>query len=122
MLTRFAPAGHHADASHNEVPHEFIPAPLPHRMPASAGGNRTPQPGQPAKEYEPEGGAATNRSCQRVVNRAGEVIVTSGQLARVGRLVLRLLVAAGLAVDAYVHADLAPVYAGIHASISQGSL
>ena len=37
-------------------------------------------------------------------------------------LVLRLLVAAGLAVDAYVHADLAPVYAGIHGSISQGDL
>ncbi len=37
-------------------------------------------------------------------------------------LVLRLLVAAGLAVDAYVHADLAPVYDGIRASISQGDL
>jgi plastocyanin len=36
--------------------------------------------------------------------------------------VLRLLVAAGLAVDAYVHADLAPVYDGIRASISQGDL
>src|SRR5579859_7280212 len=37
-------------------------------------------------------------------------------------LVLRLLVAAGLAVDAYVHADLAPIYDGIHGSISQGEL
>src|SRR5579859_5027574 len=37
-------------------------------------------------------------------------------------LVLRLLVAAGLAVDAYVHADLAPVYDGIHGSVSQGDL
>jgi len=37
-------------------------------------------------------------------------------------LVLRLLAAAGLAVDAYVHADLAPIYDGIHASIGQGSL
>jgi len=40
----------------------------------------------------------------------------------VAGLVLRLLVAAGLAVDAYVHADLAPVYDGIRASISQGDL
>lgn len=39
-----------------------------------------------------------------------------------GMLMLRLLVAAGLAVDAYVHADLAPVYDGIHGSISQGDL
>jgi plastocyanin len=37
-------------------------------------------------------------------------------------LVPRLLVAAGLAVDAYVHADLAPAYDGIRASISQGDL
>jgi plastocyanin len=36
--------------------------------------------------------------------------------------VLRLLVAAGLAVDAYVHADLAPAYDGIRASVSQGEL
>jgi hypothetical protein len=35
---------------------------------------------------------------------------------------LRLLTAAGLAVDAYVHADLASAYDGIHASISQGDL
>jgi hypothetical protein len=41
---------------------------------------------------------------------------------RVTGLVLRVLVAAGLAVSAYVHADLAPVYDGIHASISQGNL
>ncbi len=40
----------------------------------------------------------------------------------VAGLLLRLLVAAGLAVDAYVHADLAPVYDGIRASISQGEL
>ena len=37
-------------------------------------------------------------------------------------LVLRLLVAAGLSVSAYVHADLAPVYDGVRASISQGNL
>jgi plastocyanin len=37
-------------------------------------------------------------------------------------LVLRLLTAAGLAVDAYVHADLAPIYDGVRASISQGDL
>lgn len=42
--------------------------------------------------------------------------------ASVAGLVLRLLVAAGLAVDAYVHADLAPVYDGIRASISQGEV
>ena len=35
---------------------------------------------------------------------------------------LQLLVAAGLAVDAYVHADLAPVYDGIRATISEGDL
>lgn len=35
---------------------------------------------------------------------------------------LRILVAAGLAVDAYVHADLAPIYDGVRASISQGDL
>ena len=39
-----------------------------------------------------------------------------------GLLVLRVLVAAGLGVSAYVHADLAPVYDGIRASVSQGDL
>jgi hypothetical protein len=39
-----------------------------------------------------------------------------------GRLVLRLLVAAGLAVDAYVHFDLASAYDTTSARISQGSL
>jgi plastocyanin len=47
---------------------------------------------------------------------------TRERIPQVAGLVLRLLVAAGLAVDAYVHADLAPLYAGIHASISQGDL
>jgi plastocyanin len=54
-----------------------------------------------------------------------QAIEQPGRRARVSQaagLVLRLLVAAGLAVDAYVHADLAPLYAGIHASISQGDL
>jgi hypothetical protein len=37
-------------------------------------------------------------------------------------LALRLLTAAGLAIDAYVHADLAPAYDAIHGSISQGDL
>jgi plastocyanin len=41
---------------------------------------------------------------------------------RISMLVLRLLAAAGLAIDAYVHADLAPVYDGVRASISQGNL
>jgi hypothetical protein len=41
---------------------------------------------------------------------------------RVTDLLLRLLVAAGLAVSAYVHADLAPVYDGVRASVSQGGL
>jgi hypothetical protein len=40
----------------------------------------------------------------------------------VPRAVARVLAAAGLAVDAYVHADLAPRYDGIVASISQGDL
>jgi hypothetical protein len=41
---------------------------------------------------------------------------------RLTGLILRLLVAAGLAVDAYVHADLAPLYDAIRASVSQGDL
>ncbi len=41
---------------------------------------------------------------------------------RAGSLVLRLLVAAGLAIDAYIHADLAPAYDGIRATVSQGDL
>ena len=48
--------------------------------------------------------------------------VTSQRVSQAGRLLLRLLVAAGLAVDAYVHADLAPLYDGIRGSISQGDL
>jgi hypothetical protein len=39
-----------------------------------------------------------------------------------GLLLLRLITAAGLAVDAYVHADLAPAYDGITATVSQGTL
>lgn len=39
-----------------------------------------------------------------------------------GLLALRLITAAGLAVDAYVHADLASEYDGIQATISQGAL
>ncbi|MGF1428279.1 hypothetical protein [Kitasatospora sp. LaBMicrA B282] len=35
---------------------------------------------------------------------------------------LRLLTAAGLAIDAYVHADLAPTYDPIKATVSQGDL
>jgi hypothetical protein len=35
---------------------------------------------------------------------------------------LRLLTAAGLAIDAYVHADLAPAYDSIKATVSQGAL
>jgi plastocyanin len=45
-----------------------------------------------------------------------------GGAGRISVLVLRLLAAAGLAIDAYVHADLAPVYDGVRASISQGNL
>jgi plastocyanin len=48
--------------------------------------------------------------------------VTTQRVSRAGRLLLRLLVAAGLAVDAYVHADLAPIYDGVRGSISQGDL
>ncbi|MGH3156034.1 MAG: hypothetical protein ACRDNF_05610 [Streptosporangiaceae bacterium] len=43
-------------------------------------------------------------------------------LTRIADLGLRLLVAAGLAVTAYVHADLAPLYDGVRASVSQGAL
>ncbi len=42
--------------------------------------------------------------------------------ASVAGLVLRLLAAAGLAVVAYVHADLAPAYDGVRATISEGAL
>lgn len=48
--------------------------------------------------------------------------MTTQQVRRVASLALRAVVAAGLAVDAYVHADLAPAYDGIRASISQGDL
>jgi hypothetical protein len=37
-------------------------------------------------------------------------------------LVLRLLTAGALAVSAYVHADLAPLYDPVRASVSQGNL
>jgi hypothetical protein len=39
-----------------------------------------------------------------------------------GLLLLRLITAAGLAADAYIHADLAAAYDGIAASVSQGTL
>ena len=45
----------------------------------------------------------------------------SGQ-SRVVALLLRLLVVAGLAVDAYVHFRLASQYEGVSAAISQGAL
>jgi hypothetical protein len=48
--------------------------------------------------------------------------VAVGRAGQAARLVLRALVAAALAVDAYVHADLAPGYDAIHASVSQGDL
>jgi plastocyanin len=54
---------------------------------------------------------------ERVAQRDGRVRVSHA-----GGLVVRLLVAAGLAVDAYVHADLAHFYDGIRASVSQGDL
>jgi hypothetical protein len=41
---------------------------------------------------------------------------------RAGLLILQLVTAAGLAVDAYCHADLASAYDGIQGSISQGAL
>ncbi len=40
----------------------------------------------------------------------------------VTRLILRVLVAAALAVVAYTHADLAPIYSGIRATVSEGQL
>jgi hypothetical protein len=55
------------------------------------------------------------------VSQSGRQVATQ-RVSHVARLVLRFLVAAGLAVDAYVHADLAGNYDAIHASISQGSL
>ncbi len=55
------------------------------------------------------------------VSQAGRRVTTQ-RVSHAGRLALRILVAAGLAVDAYVHADLASTYDAIHASISQGDL
>jgi hypothetical protein len=46
----------------------------------------------------------------------------SGPLQRAGLLVLQLTAAAGLAVDAYVHADLASAYQSAGTAISQGAL
>lgn len=45
-----------------------------------------------------------------------------GEATQAIRTVLRLIVATGLAIDAYVHADLAAQYAPIHATISQSTL
>jgi hypothetical protein len=53
---------------------------------------------------------------------AGPAAPRGGPLAAALRLALRVLVAAGLAVDAYIHADLASLYDGVHGSISQGDL
>ncbi len=39
-----------------------------------------------------------------------------------GEVLLRLLVAGGLALDAGVHADLAPLYDGVRATVSEGDL
>ncbi|HEY1915692.1 MAG TPA: hypothetical protein VGH27_08960 [Streptosporangiaceae bacterium] len=55
------------------------------------------------------------------VSQASEAVPGRRQW-RAAKLILRLLVAAALAVDAYVHADLAPLYDAIHSSISQGDL
>jgi hypothetical protein len=46
----------------------------------------------------------------------------SGPLQRAGLLVLRVITAAGMAVDAYVHADLASNYASAGTAISQSTL
>ncbi len=48
--------------------------------------------------------------------------VRSPPATRVVDLVLRLLTAGALAVSAYVHADLAPLYDPVRASVSQGNL
>lgn len=59
---------------------------------------------------------------QTVPADAGLGAARTGRGSQAGQLVLRLLVAAGLAIDAYVHADLAPAYDGVRAAISQGDL
>jgi hypothetical protein len=68
---------------------------------------------------EPPGSAASAArgpsTRPRTTRRA--TVMTAGVL-----WLLRLLTAAALAVDAYVHADLAPTYDFTHASISQGTL
>jgi hypothetical protein len=66
-------------------------------------------------------GAQVETSPRTSRARGQKSFTARGLPAAVG-LALRLVTAAGLAVDAYVHADLAPVYDGIRASISQGDL
>jgi plastocyanin len=48
--------------------------------------------------------------------------VATRRVSHAGGLLVRLLIAAGLGIDAYVHADLAPVYDGVRGSISEGDL
>jgi plastocyanin len=57
-----------------------------------------------------------------MADRNGVRSVTPQRVSQAGWLFLRLLVAAGLAVDAYVHSDLAPVYDGVRGPVSQGEL
>jgi hypothetical protein len=52
--------------------------------------------------------------------RAHRAVMSARQ--RAGLLILQLVTAAGLAVDAYTHADLASTYDAVQGSISQGAL
>lgn len=54
--------------------------------------------------------------------RASVVATRPSPLWRVGEVLLRLLTAAGLAVDAYVHADLAKTYDAVGSHLTQGTL
>ena len=46
----------------------------------------------------------------------------AGRRRQAGLLVVQMLIAAGLVIDAYIHAGLAPAYDGIRATVSQGDL
>jgi hypothetical protein len=75
----------------------------------------------------PQTGHRHSRTATRDTGLAGRLLARHqaqqpGRPARAGLLLLRLIAAAGLAVDAYVHADLASNYASAGTAISQSGL
>jgi hypothetical protein len=58
----------------------------------------------------------------RIAGRYRDQYAGAGPLQRAGLLILRVVAAGGLAVDAYVHANLAANYDGIGGTITEGAL